>query len=343
MTVRIKGMTAGFTPTIAARYARAIIDLAASRGASRTALMRRASITAAELAGDDNRIVFVKCKALMRAAEELCSDPAFALHFGEAFDLSEISILGQMQGTRTFADGGLALMNRYGRLDADLMEGERFAVDHIAGDLWVIDRRPDPNAFAEFTEAAFARMVCTIRRMAPDMPIVRAVHFTHAEPPYRAEYARIFQVPLTFDSERNALVVNGVAWTTPVPPRGSTYVAGVMTAHAEAMLKKLESTTSIRGRVEALLLPILHMREANIDTIAAKLGYSRQTLFRRLKAEGTTFAKLLDGLRREMAMQYLDDKTVNETAYLLGFSDPTAFSRAFKRWTGSPPRLRRRC
>jgi len=335
-------MTSGFTPTIAARYARAIIDLAASRGASGTALMQRASITAAELADDDNRIAFVKFKALVRAAQELCSDPAFALHFGEAFDLSEVSILGQMQGSKTFADGGLAQMNRYGRLDADLMEGERFAVEHIAGDLWVIDRRPDPNAFAEFTEAAFARMVCTMRRMAPDMSIVRAVHFTHAEPGYRAEYARIFQAPLTFDSERNALVLNGVAWTISVPPRGSTYVAGVMSEHAEAMLKKLESTTTIRGRVEALLLPILHTREANIDTIAAMLGTSRQTLHRKLKAEGTTFAKLLDGLRRHMAMKYLNDKTVNETAYLVGFSDSTAFSRAFKRWTGSPPRLRRR-
>lgn len=342
MTARTKRMTAGFTPTIAARYARAIIDLAAIRGASRIALMQRASITAAELAGDDNRIAFVKCKALMRAARELCGDPAFALHFGEAFDLSEISILGHMQATRTFADGGLAQMNRYGRLDADLMEGERFAVEHIAGDLWVIDRRPDPNEFAEFTEAMFARMVCTIRRMAPDTPLVRAVHFTHAEPPYRAEYARIFQIPLTFESEHNALVVNGAAWTMPVPHRGSTYVAGVMTSHAEAMLKKLESTTTIRGRVEALLLPILHTREANIDTIAAKLGTSRQTLYRKLKAEGTTFAKLLDGLRRDMAIQYLYDKTVTETAYLLGFSDPAAFSRAFKRWTGLPPRLRRR-
>src|SRR6476469_7582244 len=107
MTVRIKGMTAGFTPTIAVRYARTIIDLATSRGASRTALMRGASITAAELAEDDNRIAVVKCKALMRTARELCDDPAFALHFGEACDMSEISILGQMQGTRSFADGGL--------------------------------------------------------------------------------------------------------------------------------------------------------------------------------------------------------------------------------------------
>jgi AraC-like DNA-binding protein len=66
---------------------------------------------------------------------------------------------------------------------------------------------------------------------------------------------------------------------------------------------------------------------------------SRQTLFRRLKAEGTTFEAVLDELRRRSALHYLCAKqlSVNATAYLLGFSDPSAFSRAFKRWTSSSP------
>ena len=77
--------------------------------------------------------------------------------------------------------------------------------------------------------------------------------------------------------------------------------------------------------------------------IARKLGLSRQTLFRRLKAEGVTFEKVLDELRHNMAVHYLSEKkaSVNETAYLVGFSDPAAFSRAFKRWTGSSPRMMR--
>ncbi len=71
---------------------------------------------------------------------------------------------------------------------------------------------------------------------------------------------------------------------------------------------------------------------------------SRQTLFRRLKAEGTSFEKLLDALRHRLALGYLrgDKVSVNETAYLVGFSDPAAFSRAFRRWTGSSPREMRR-
>ncbi len=73
--------------------------------------------------------------------------------------------------------------------------------------------------------------------------------------------------------------------------------------------------------------------------IAGKLGLSRQTLFRRLRAEGVTFERVLDELRHTLALHYLQGQkvSVNETAYLVGFSDPAAFSRAFKRWTGSRP------
>lgn len=106
-----------------------------------------------------------------------------------------------------------------------------------------------------------------------------------------------------------------------------------------ALLKELENADSLRGQIERLLIQILHTGEASIDTIADKLALSRQTIFRKLKAEDTTFQELLDELRRKMALDYLSKSkaSVHEIAYLLGFSDPTAFSRAFKRWTGYSP------
>jgi AraC-like DNA-binding protein len=76
-----------------------------------------------------------------------------------------------------------------------------------------------------------------------------------------------------------------------------------------------------------------------IDDVARDLGFSRQTLYRRLKAEGMTFEQLLDALRRRLALRFIRDEglSVKEAAYRLGFSDPAAFSRAFKRWTGASP------
>jgi len=88
-------------------------------------------------------------------------------------------------------------------------------------------------------------------------------------------------------------------------------------------------------------MPILKTGDLRMTMIAGKLGLSRQTLFRKLKVEGVTFEQVLDELRHKLALNYLsaNKASVKETARLVGYSDPAAFSRAFKRWTGSSPRL----
>ena len=169
-------------------------------------------------------------------------------------------------------------------------------------------------------------------------PNTLEVHVTHAPPSYRAEYDRVFRCPVVFESPRNALRLDREMMTYKVQqePR---FVFGVLCEHADALLKDLERSKTTRGRVESLLIPILHKGDANIDAVVTKLGMSRQTLYRKLKAEGATFEQVLDDLRRRMALDYLSNGkvTVNETAYLVGFSEAAAFSRAFKRWTGKTP------
>lgn len=104
-------------------------------------------------------------------------------------------------------------------------------------------------------------------------------------------------------------------------------------------MKQLEDAGTMRARVESLILPVLHTGDANMQTVAAKMGVGAKTLFRNLKAEGVTFEQVLDDLRRRLALDYLAGQkvSVNETAYLVGFSDAATFSRAFKRWTGASP------
>ena len=331
-------------PTVAAGVVRGLIELAMSNGARQSMLAERAQIDLAELEDQDNRIPLAKYVALMRAAKELCSDPALALHFGETMDMAEMSIVGLIGRAAETGAEGFAQINRYARLiaEVDLAAGDRFVLTRTAGQLWFVDTRKNPNAFPEMTESGFARIVCWSRRFG-GAQLAKEVHVTHAEPAYRAEYERIFQMPVVFESDRNALLMTDDAWLTrrnPLSSHSTRYVFGVLSARAEALLARLESTKSLSGRVESLLIPILHTGDASIDAIAGKLGLSRQTLFRRLKAEGVTFEKVLDDLRRKMALHYLSGKkvSVNQTAYLVGFSDPAAFSRAFKRWTGSSPR-----
>lgn len=326
--------------TIAAGNARALMDLAVAKGAGREALAERSGIDTAKLQDQDNRIPFAKYVALMRAAKELCDDPALALHFGEAVDFAEMSVVGLIgRASETMADG-FEQFNRYARLVVDEGLGtDRFVLSRESGQLWVVDTRPNPNDFPEFIESSFARMVCTSRRWFPEAEFIKAVHVTHPAPAYHAEYDRIFRIPVVFESDRNALLTDE-AWLTHRNPHASRYVFGILSTHAGELLKRLEQATSTRAQVESLLVPVLHTGKANMNTIAGKLGLSRQTLFRRLKEESTTFEKVLDELRHKLALHYLSGGKVlvNETAYLVGFSDPTAFSRAFKRWTGSSPR-----
>lgn len=96
--------------------------------------------------------------------------------------------------------------------------------------------------------------------------------------------------------------------------------------------------SSWRRKVEELLEPFVKDEKSSAKSVARALGCSRQTLYRRLKAEGTSFAATFDDLRRRRALAMLrDGATIKNVAYVLDYSDPTAFSRAFKRWTGSSP------
>ena len=98
--------------------------------------------------------------------------------------------------------------------------------------------------------------------------------------------------------------------------------------------------TPLRDSVERQIEPLLATGEVRAGAVARALGLSRQTLYRRLKSEGATFEEILEALRRRLALRMIRDEglPVKEAAWRLGFSDPAAFSRAYKRWTGASPR-----
>ena len=145
--------------TVAASVARALMELAASKGGSRSALAARSGIALPDLEDPDNRIPFASYVALMRAAQQLCNDPAFALHFGEEVDASELS-LAHMMGGADNMENALAMGNRYARLAIEVEgdgTGDRFQLRRVAGQLWFVDARGNPNDFPELTGSTFAR------------------------------------------------------------------------------------------------------------------------------------------------------------------------------------------
>jgi AraC-like DNA-binding protein len=326
--------------TVSAGNASSLIELAASKGVRRDELHRRSGIAPERLQDQDNRILMSEYFELMHASQQLTGDPAFALEFGRTVHMQEFSILGLIFHACETVRDAIIQANRYGQLviDVDVGTADRFQWQRRAAQLWLVDTRPDPNDFPELTEITFGRFM-RLTRPFWDTPLVREVNVTHTAPPYADEYERFFEAPTTFDSEWNAMRVDEGRLTQriAVQPR---FAFGILSDHAEQLLQSLEGSKSARGRVESLLMPILHTGDASIDVIAARLAVSRQTLYRQLKAEGVTFETVLDELRHKLAVHYLSGKrtSVNETAYLVGFSEPAAFSRAFKRWTGTNPR-----
>jgi AraC-like DNA-binding protein len=331
--------------TVAAGFVSGLLDYAASRGADRTLLAARAQLLPQEIEQPDRRVAFDKYILLIRAAKQACAEPALALHFGEAVDIRQMSIVALLGQSCQSPMEAFEAANRYASLDADLDTngGDRFRLDRRAGQLWLVDTRVDPNASPEVTESSFARMVSAVRHMGLQLPL-RQVHVTHPKPDYHAEYSRIFGVPVVFEAEWNALQIDGaiLSQTIALQP----LLAGrILTDRADSLLKELQDTRPFQRVVEAVLRPLLAAGTANGKAVAAKLGVSRQTLYRRLKGEGLTYERVLDGLRHRLAEDALSTGrlSVSEIAYRIGFADQSSFTKAFKRWTGTTPGgLRRR-
>jgi AraC-like DNA-binding protein len=344
MTRRIRKLTPEDSrmsdQTMAAGFARAFLDYAVGEGAPRDDLLAASGLTDGDLVDQDTRIPVAAYQTLIASGIKTTGDTALLLRHVLETRLETMSIIGQIVHASTSFPHSLGQLNRYARLMADVpIPGgrDRFELTREGDAVWLLDNRPCDGNWMP-TEASFARFISEFRRSAPEHPFEQAMEVTYAPPPHANRYPELFRVPVTFRAARNALRINPV-WLDEAFDGGKDYVFGVFTRHADGLLEEFATQGTVRSAVEARILADLHEGTLSMDRIARDLGMSRQTLYRRLKDEGVTFAQVHDELRRRMAMDYLGARkvSVGETAYLLGFSEASAFVRAFRRWTGASP------
>lgn len=328
---------------MAAGFAAALLEYAEAQGASRNGLLAASDLTGAQLADQDARIPVAAYQALVAAAIRDTGDSALLLRHTFDTQLEAMSIVGQIVHCTASLRDSITQLNRYVRLMAEVdtrAGGDRFELREGRTGVWLIDHVVPPPGQYIGLEASFARFVSEFRRSFPDQPFALALEVTYDPPPHAALYPELFGVPVRFGAQRNALQIDQVWITTDSEfTPGSRYAFGLFTRHADSLLNELTLATTTRAQVEAAILPRLHEGSLSMDALARDMGMSRQTLYRRLKDDGVTFAEIHDALRHRMALDYLGARkaSVNETAYLLGFSEASSFVRAFRRWTGRSP------
>jgi AraC-like DNA-binding protein len=108
----------------------------------------------------------------------------------------------------------------------------------------------------------------------------------------------------------------------------------------QALSQRKTPPTPIRAKVENALVGALPKGSATVSNIARALAMSARSLARRLNEESTSYTEVLDSVRRELAIRYLEDKTfsISQIAWLLGYSEVSSFNHAFRRWTSTSPK-----
>lgn len=194
------------------------------------------------------------------------------------------------------------------------------------------------NRYTRFVVDGMLATWCRFIRECCGDHALRAAHIEFSAPDYHACYAGIFPCPVYFASDGNALLLARGASALPLLTAEPALHAELLPL-CEQQLRRLEQGSAFRARVQKVLGPMLPGNTPALEDVAAALGMASWTLRRKLRDEDTSFQHLLDEMRQDLALAYMKDigLSLGEIAYILGFSTPGAFQRAFKRWTGSTP------
>jgi AraC-like DNA-binding protein len=166
-----------------------------------------------------------------------------------------------------------------------------------------------------------------------------AVYFKHPSPKTITAHETYFGCPVYFQSDRDALLISSETLQTP-NKLGDASISKFFDTHLETELSKLEDDSALNRQVRIQVSQALSEGVPMLSDIARRLGMSGRTLQRRLSDEGYSYQTLVDESRRQLAKHLLQqtDFSLADVAFMTGFSEQSAFTRAFKRWAGQTPR-----
>ena len=188
-------------------------------------------------------------------------------------------------------------------------------------------------------EATLASIMAISREVASEPFRPEAVHLKHPAPEHTEGHEAYFGCPVHFGSDRDALRVSRRSLDTPNRV-GDASIARFFDTLLETEVGTLDDTVPLDRRVLDRVSTALSGGVPALSDVARELGMSGRTLQRRLAGDDTSFQALVDEARRRLALRLLrvrEEVTLTEATYMTGFTDQSAFTRAFKRWTGRTP------
>jgi AraC-like DNA-binding protein len=315
---------------------RALADWLLQLGVSTDAYCAAAGLDAARLADPTAMVSIGEYGRLLASARSLSGDPAFALRAGERARTGALHTLGYLLLNCTTMRDAIGEFTAHAALiyeeaTWELREtGDRavFSYDHPA----VGDDLAAPDA-----EFCLAHIVAIGRHFSGRALAPREVHLRHREPRHAGVYEQVFQCRVLFERPRNEVVFKRALLDVPHIHRDES-VAQLLRQRAEALLAERQSDAHLKQRIIDLVKYRPDLEPVDAEAVARLLGVGPRTLRRRLASLDLSLFTIIEQARTELACEALAGSApIKEIADRLGFSEVSAFHRAFKRWTGLTP------
>jgi len=322
-------------------FVHALAEALERSGVPRERFLQAAPIDPSVLGSAEGRLDLATYDALLELALSMTGDPAFGLRMGETFNTANYSLTAHLAVHASTLRDAIDAMQRFYRLLSDQLLWRLVEEGRTAS--LVYDARPGSAPGRRFrAELTVTGLYKLFKYFAPRAR-PRMVAFDYPAPAYRAEYARVFEGAERFDQKVVGVVFDrdllGSLQLHRDPELHATIVSG-----AERRVSQMASEASYGERVRQHILASKVPGRHDMETVARALGLSARSLRRRLAEEGTSFKDEVDAALGTLARRLVSDeeRPIEAAAYAMGFSHPSAFHRAFKRWTGATPAASRR-
>lgn len=274
---------------------------------------------------------------LLDAASAFTNDKQFGLHLGQTMELSSLGILGYVLLNSDTIGSALAAYRRYNMIVCSGIDMERETKQGQTNIRFII-RDPLRQASRHAVEGIASSLYHLILKLGCRNVVLHKVQFAHEAPDDRKEYGTLFGINPEFGGEANLITLDNEGMQYPIM-MANRELLHTFEAYAEKARGELLNGRTFAEQVYKWINRRMPAAFPGVEEAARHFNVSVRTLQANLKQETTTYSYLFNRSRMEFAAHYLKDPrfTVAEIAYLLQFSEPSAFQSAFKRWTGLPP------